>query len=103
MGGMPGMGGMGGMDMCANVVSRTKAPLGRSPLCLHSPHEDLVAEDDAILADGVTRTLRQSGYAVDWVKNGVEADTALATDDFDLLILDTARPRNPGSTLGTCA
>ena len=34
----------------------------------------LVAEDDAILADGVTRTLRQSGYAVDWVKNGVEAD-----------------------------
>jgi hypothetical protein len=25
----------------------------------------LVAEDDAILADGLTATLRQSGYAVD--------------------------------------
>jgi two-component system, OmpR family, response regulator len=56
----------------------------------------LVAEDDAILADGVTRTLRQSGYAVDWVKNGVEADTALDTDDFDLLILDIGLPRKSG-------
>ena len=56
----------------------------------------LVAEDDAILADGVARTLRQSGYAVDWVKNGVEADTALDTDDFDLLILDIGLPKKSG-------
>ena len=56
----------------------------------------MVAEDDAILADGVTRTLRQSGYAVDWVKNGVEADTALDTDDFDLLILDIGLPKKSG-------
>jgi two-component system OmpR family response regulator len=56
----------------------------------------LVAEDDAILADGVTHTLRQSGYAVDWVKNGVEADTALDTDDFDLLILDIGLPKKSG-------
>ena len=56
----------------------------------------LVAEDDAILADGVSRTLRQSGYAVDWVKNGVEADTALDTDDFDLLILDIGLPKKSG-------
>ena len=56
----------------------------------------LVAEDDAILADGVTRTLRQSGYAVDWVQNGVEADTALDTDDFDLLILDLGLPKKSG-------
>jgi two-component system OmpR family response regulator len=56
----------------------------------------LVAEDDAILADGVTRTLRQSGYAVDWVKNGAEADSALETDDFDLLILDIGLPKKSG-------
>jgi two-component system OmpR family response regulator len=56
----------------------------------------LVAEDDAILADGVTRTLRQSGYAVDWVKNGLEADSALDTDDFDLLILDIGLPKKSG-------
>ena len=56
----------------------------------------LVAEDDAILADGVTRTLRQSGYAVDWVNNGAEADSALDADDFDLLILDLGLPKKSG-------
>jgi two-component system, OmpR family, response regulator len=56
----------------------------------------LVAEDDAILAEGVTRTLRQSGYAVDWVKNGAEADSALEADDFDLLILDLGLPKKSG-------
>ena len=56
----------------------------------------LVAEDDAILAEGVMTSLRNSGHAVDWVRNGVEADTALETDQFDLLILDLGLPRKPG-------
>ncbi len=56
----------------------------------------LVAEDDAILADGVTTSLRQSGFAVDWVKNGVEADSALDAEHFDLLILDLGLPRKSG-------
>ena len=56
----------------------------------------LVAEDDAILADGLTRTLRQSGYAVDWVKTGVEADSALEANQFDLLILDIGLPKKSG-------
>jgi two-component system OmpR family response regulator len=56
----------------------------------------LVAEDDAILADGLTHTLRQSGYAVDWVKTGAEADSALDANDFDLLILDIGLPKKSG-------
>ena len=56
----------------------------------------LVAEDDAILADGLTRTLRQSGYAVDWVKTGIEADSALEANQFDLLILDIGLPKKSG-------
>lgn len=56
----------------------------------------LVAEDDAILADGVIRALRQSGFAVDWVQNGQEADAALETDQFDLLILDLGLPKRSG-------
>ena len=56
----------------------------------------LVAEDDAILADAVLRSLRQAGYAVDWVKNGLEADAALDTGEFDLLILDLGLPRKSG-------
>ena len=56
----------------------------------------LVAEDDAILADGVVTSLRQSGFAADWVKNGVEADSALEAEHFDLLILDLGLPRKSG-------
>ena len=56
----------------------------------------LVAEDDAILADGVLRSLRQAGYAVDWVKNGLEAGAALDADEFDLLILDIGLPKKSG-------
>jgi two-component system OmpR family response regulator len=56
----------------------------------------LVAEDDAILADGVMRSLRQSGFAVDWVRNGLEADTALDANQFDLLILDIGLPKKSG-------
>ncbi len=56
----------------------------------------LVAEDDPILADGLTRGLRQGGYAVDWVQNGAEAEAALAANAFDLLILDLGLPKVPG-------
>src|SRR3569832_623097 len=56
----------------------------------------LLAEDDSELADGLTRSLRQSGYATDWVKNGQEADSALSAQDFDLLILDLGLPKLPG-------
>jgi two-component system OmpR family response regulator len=56
----------------------------------------LIAEDDAILADGLLRSLRQSGYAVDWVKNGLEADAALGAGEFDLLILDIGLPKLSG-------
>ncbi|OXH82304.1 DNA-binding response regulator, partial [Burkholderia multivorans] len=56
----------------------------------------LIAEDDSILADGLTRSLRQSGYAVDHVKSGVEADTALSMQTFDLLILDLGLPKMSG-------
>jgi two-component system OmpR family response regulator len=56
----------------------------------------LVAEDDAILADAVQHSLRQSGFAIDWVKTGTEADSALDTNDFDLLILDLGLPKKSG-------
>ena len=56
----------------------------------------LIAEDDAIIADGLARSLRQGGYAVDWAPNGLEADTALLTVTYDLLILDLGLPKMPG-------
>lgn len=56
----------------------------------------LIAEDDAIMADGLTRSLRQSGYVVDRVGTGVEADSAVTRGEFDLLILDLGLPKMGG-------
>jgi two-component system, OmpR family, response regulator len=56
----------------------------------------LLAEDDAVLADGLLQSLRSSGYAVDHVTSGTDADLALATKTFDLLILDLGLPRMSG-------
>jgi two-component system, OmpR family, response regulator len=56
----------------------------------------LIAEDDPVLADGLSRSLRAAGYAVDIVSHGEEADSALAAQSFDLLILDLGLPRLPG-------
>ncbi len=56
----------------------------------------LVAEDDLVLADALTRALKQAGYTVDQLANGSEVDTALSTHHFDLLILDLGLPKLAG-------
>jgi two-component system OmpR family response regulator len=57
----------------------------------------LIAEDDQVLADGLLRTLRNSGAAVDHVASGTEADAALMTNtELDLLILDLGLPKMHG-------
>jgi two-component system OmpR family response regulator len=57
----------------------------------------LIAEDDQVLADGLLRSLRASGAAVDHVASGTEADAALLTNtEFDLLILDLGLPKLHG-------
>ena len=56
----------------------------------------LIAEDDAIIADGLSRSLRQGGYAVDWADDGVDAEAALLTATYDLLILDLGLPKLSG-------
>jgi two-component system OmpR family response regulator len=56
----------------------------------------LIAEDDVALADGLLRSLRKLGYAVDQVGTGSEADAALALHSFDLVILDLGLPKLHG-------
>lgn len=56
----------------------------------------LIAEDDQVLADGLLRSLRNSGYAVDQVSSGSEADAALSAHEFDLVILDLGLPKMHG-------
>ena len=52
----------------------------------------LVVEDNATLADWLTRTLRKDGYSVDCIANGIDADYALKAETFDLVILDLELP-----------
>ena len=56
----------------------------------------LLAEDDRIIANGLVHALKKSGYAVDHVTNGVDADTALLAQPFDLVVLDLGLPRLSG-------
>jgi two-component system OmpR family response regulator len=57
----------------------------------------LIAEDDEVLADGLCHSMRQSGYAVDRVSDGLDADLMLRGDQpFDLVILDLGLPRMDG-------
>jgi two-component system response regulator QseB len=59
----------------------------------------LLVEDDPQLGDGLMVGLRQAGFAVDWVRDGMAADTALATEPFGLMVLDLGLPRLSGMDL----
>jgi two-component system OmpR family response regulator/two-component system response regulator TctD len=56
----------------------------------------LLAEDDPIIADGLVRTLKKAGHAVDHVETGTDADAALFGQPYDLVILDLGLPKMPG-------
>ncbi|MCH9050681.1 MAG: response regulator transcription factor [Proteobacteria bacterium] len=56
----------------------------------------LLVEDDSLLADGLTRSLKQADYTVDWTADGEEAETILRVQEFDLVILDLTLPNMDG-------
>ncbi len=56
----------------------------------------LVVEDDALLGDAVQNGLRQAGYAADWVRDGVAADSALDAETYAALVLDLGLPKRSG-------
>ncbi len=56
----------------------------------------LLVEDDAMLAEAVTRALTQSAHAVDCAPSGEEADRVLATEQYDLVLLDVGLPKLDG-------
>lgn len=56
----------------------------------------LLAEDDPMIGASIQRGLRQEGHAVDWVRDGVAAELALASGSHDLLLLDLGLPRKSG-------
>lgn len=57
----------------------------------------LLAEDDEYLLAGLMLALTHRGYAVEPVRSGLEARAALATTQFDLLLLDLGLPGLDGT------
>ncbi len=61
----------------------------------------LLAEDDSLLGDGLQAGLRQSGFQVDWVRDGVAAEHELRAlpmngSTYAAAILDLGLPRKDG-------
>ncbi len=59
----------------------------------------LVVEDDPLLGEAICIGMRQRGFAADWVRDGIAADTALKTETFAAVILDLGLPRLSGMQL----
>jgi len=59
----------------------------------------LVVDDDAEIRDLLSRFLRKHGYRVSSARNGIEMRAALATPEFDLVVLDVMMPGEDGVSL----
>ncbi len=56
----------------------------------------LLVEDDPTLGDAVMLALKRAGFTVDWARDGVQAETALAGFSYDGMLLDLGLPRREG-------
>jgi two-component system cell cycle response regulator CpdR len=59
----------------------------------------LLAEDDTVMREYLTRALERSGYAVVAVDRGTAAIPLLSSDHFDLLLTDIVMPEMDGIEL----
>ncbi|TIC78664.1 winged helix-turn-helix domain-containing protein [Crenobacter intestini] len=56
----------------------------------------LLAEDDALIGDGLQIGLRALGFNVDWFRDGREAQQALSAAAYDAVVLDLGLPGADG-------
>lgn len=59
----------------------------------------LLVEDDEMVGKSLQRGLMQAGFSVDWVRDGAEAEHALALGLHELTILDLGLPKIDGMAL----
>ena len=59
----------------------------------------LLVEDDYMIGNVVQQALRDASYGVDWVIDGSAALDALASLDYDLVLLDLGIPKRDGMTV----
>jgi len=56
----------------------------------------LLVEDDYLLGDATKAGLTSDGYTVDWFKDGIQAELALESSEFDGVVLDLGLPGKDG-------
>jgi two-component system response regulator QseB len=56
----------------------------------------LLVEDDVMVGEAVRTGLRQDGFAVDWVTDGEQAQTALSLEAYEIVLLDLGLPKKDG-------
>lgn len=56
----------------------------------------LLVEDDFLLGEGIKVALDRDGYQTDWLQDGNQASHALATETFELVVLDLTLPGKDG-------
>jgi len=56
----------------------------------------LLVEDDRMIGESLRAALRLEGQAVDWVRDVAAARATLASERFDLVLLDLGLPPGPG-------
>jgi len=56
----------------------------------------LFVEDDQMIGEAVLDVLRAENYAVDWIKDGLDAELVLKTQEYDLVLLDLGLPGKDG-------
>lgn len=83
----------------SRAASRKPKDICRIPDFAKAPMRILLVEDDPLLGDGLMVGLRQIGFVVDWVRDGMAADLALKNETFDLVVLDLGLPRLTGMEL----
>ncbi|AZL76496.1 response regulator [Pseudomonas sichuanensis] len=59
----------------------------------------LLVEDDTMIAQALQTALEAAGYAVDWVDNGLTAESVLRTQAYDQVLLDLGLPGQDGLQL----
>jgi two-component system OmpR family response regulator len=59
----------------------------------------LIVEDEAVLAEQLTRALGDAGYAVDCAADGERADFLGQTERYDAVVLDLGLPKVDGLTI----
>lgn len=56
----------------------------------------LLVEDDAMIGENIQIALEGEDIAVDWMRDGIAAESALATQTYDALVLDLGLPHKDG-------